>query len=86
MARPPDMVPTLAVVSASIRPSRIAAIASAATRIALTPRSGAMPACEAMPRTTASTRCEPGARVNTNPTASLSKTSPRRAWTRSTSR
>src|SRR5437763_1966255 len=85
-ARPPVMTPMLAVVSGSIRPSRIAAIASAATWMALTPRSGAIPACAARPRTTASMRLAPGARVKAKPTASLSNTSPLRARSRVKSR
>src|SRR5882724_667713 len=86
VARPPSMRPMFAVVSASMRPSRMLAIASAATRIALTPRSGAMPACAALPRTTTSRWLAPGARVKARPTASLSKTRPRRARTRERSR
>src|SRR5438552_2964685 len=86
VARPPSMRPMFAVVSASMRPSRMLAIASAATRIALTPRSGAMPACAALPRTTTSRWLAPGARVKARPTASLSKTRPRRARTRDRSR
>src|SRR5438874_613251 len=85
-ARPPVITPTLAVVSASRRPSRIAAMASAATRIALTPCSGAMPAWAARPRTTTSIRFAPGARVKARPTASLSNTRPRRARIRPRSR
>src|SRR6267378_2675333 len=63
VARPPSMRPMFAVVSASIRPSRMPAIACAATWIALTPRSGAMPACAARPRTTTSMWFAPGAHL-----------------------
>ena len=44
------MVPMLATVSSSIRPKVIAAIASAATWMALTPFSGSTPACALRPR------------------------------------
>ena len=43
--------PTFAVVSSSIRPSRMAATALAAAPIALRPSSGRMPACAAVPGT-----------------------------------
>ena len=50
------MMPMLAVVSSSSLPSRIAATARAAATTALRPRSGAMPACAAAPRNSASMR------------------------------
>ena len=53
---PPAIVPTLAVVSSSRRPSGIAAIALAAARIALRPSSGRMPAWAAAPRNAACRR------------------------------
>ena len=53
---PPEIVPMFAVVSASIRPSRIAAIARAAASIALRPSSGRIPACACVPRKSASIR------------------------------
>ena len=48
-AVPPVIVPTLAVVSSSTRPSRRSAIARAAAAIAERPSSGNMPECEARP-------------------------------------
>ena len=53
---PPCTEPTLAVVSGSIRPSGIAAIARAAASTALWPSSGRMPACAALPWNSASIR------------------------------
>ena len=50
---PPSMRLTFAVVSASIRPRRIAPIARAAASIALRPSSGRTPACAAVPRKSA---------------------------------
>src|SRR3954462_9229085 len=58
---PPWMLPTFAVVSGSIRPRRIAAIARAAARIALRPSSGRTPACAAWPRNVAPGRAGGGA-------------------------
>ena len=43
-ARPPPIVPTFAVVSSSIRPRSIVAIAAEAASMALRPASGRMPA------------------------------------------
>ena len=54
--QPPETEPTLAVVSSSMRPSGIAAIASAAATIALRPSSGRMPAWAAWPWNSAPTR------------------------------
>ena len=48
-ASPLVMVPMLATVSSSMRPSGIAATASAATRRALIPFSGSTPACAFRP-------------------------------------
>ena len=48
-AMPPRISPTFAVVSASIRPSRMSAIARAAATMALRPSSGAIPECAARP-------------------------------------
>jgi len=53
---PPAMVPTLAVVSSSIRPCGISAMALAAATIALRPASGRMPAWAAAPRKAACRR------------------------------
>ena len=49
LASPPVNLPMFATVSSSILPSGIAAIASAATFIALIPFSGSTPACAARP-------------------------------------
>jgi hypothetical protein len=56
IALPPSMSPTLAVVSASSRPSRMAAIALAAATTALRPASGRTPAWAARPRNSATIR------------------------------
>ena len=48
-ASPPTNVPMFATVSSSIRPSCIAATASAATLMALMPFSGSTPACAFLP-------------------------------------
>ena len=53
---PPSIVPMLAVVSSSSRPSRMAEIALAAAAIALRPVSGRTPACAARPRNSATIR------------------------------
>ena len=50
VAEPPVIVPMLAVVTGSIRPSGMAAMARAAAVIALRPCSGWIPACAAVPR------------------------------------
>ena len=54
-ASPPEMSPMFAVVSGSMRPSRMRLTAFAAISTALTPRSGSMPAWAALPRSTKST-------------------------------
>ena len=70
----------LAVVSSSSLPSRIAATARAAATTALLPRSGAMPACAAVPRNSASMRFCVGEATTSVPGApSLSSTNTRRA-------
>ena len=56
VAVPPVIVPTFAVVSASSRPSRMAATARAAATIALRPSSGRMPAWAARPWISATIR------------------------------
>jgi hypothetical protein len=48
-AVPPEMTPTLALVSSSTRPSRKSAIAREAAAMAERPSSGCMPACAAVP-------------------------------------
>ena len=53
-ALPPRISPTFAVVSSSMRPSRISAIARAAAAIALRPCSGAMPEWASRPMKRAS--------------------------------
>ena len=50
-ASPPEMVPMLATVSSSIRPNGMAAMASAATLMALIPFSGSTPAWTFLPWT-----------------------------------
>ena len=55
-AVPPSIIPTLAVVSSSRRPSSIAAIAAAAAAIALWPSSGRIPACASTPSKSAISR------------------------------
>ncbi len=68
----------LAVVSSSSLPSRIAATARAAATTALLPRSGAMPACAAVPRNSASMRFCVGEATTSVPGApSLSSTNTR---------
>ena len=64
VAVPPSMVPMLAVVSGSMRPSGMRAIARAAARMALRPTSGAMPAWAARPTKVASIRCSDGRRAD----------------------
>ena len=66
-ALPPSISPTLAVVSASRRPSRIAAIAAAAAAIALWPSSGRIPACASLPSNSATNRLLVGAAVMISP-------------------
>ena len=79
VAVPPAIVPTFAVVSASRRPSSIAAIARAAATIALRPSSGRTPACAARPRTIASIRWYVGEAITISPTGvAWSKTYPKR--------
>ena len=55
-AVPPSITPTFAVVSASSRPSFIAAIAAAAAAIALRPSSGRIPAWASAPSNSATSR------------------------------
>ena len=55
-AVPPEITPTFAVVSASRRPSLIAAIAAAAAAIALRPSSGRMPEWASVPSKSATSR------------------------------
>ena len=66
-AVPPVIVPTFAVVSSSIRPSRRSAIARAAAAIAERPSSGYMPACDARPWKRTSIACACGAPRMTSP-------------------
>ncbi len=79
-ALPPLMIPTLAVVSSSTRPRRMAATARAAASTALRPACGSMPAWAATPVNTASTALCVGAAVISVPGApSLSRTNTARA-------
>jgi hypothetical protein len=68
-AAPPRIRPTLAVVSSSMRPSRISEIARAAAAIADLPSSGYMPACAARPWNVMSSCCADGAPRITSPIA-----------------
>ena len=79
-AVPPRRTPMFAVVSSSSRPRRIAATARAAATTALRPSSGAMPACAAVPRNSASMRFWVGdATISVPGAPSLSSTNTRRA-------
>ena len=60
-AVPPEIVPTFAVVSSSMRPSRRSAIAFAAAWIADRPSSGNMPECAARPWNVTFSACAYGA-------------------------
>ncbi len=73
-------------VSASTRPSFIAAMASAAIWIALIPCSGQMPAWAGRPCTVKAMRLAAGARVISSQTPSTSRTRPRRARSRPVSK
>src|SRR5687768_11011585 len=86
LAIPPSMRPMFAVVSASTRPRRMAAMASAATLMALMPCSGAIPACASSPCTVNCMRLAAGARVMSSWTPSQSRTRPVRARRRPTSK
>ena len=68
VAVPPSTVPMLAVVSASMRPSGIRAIAFDAAMIALRPDSGVMPAWADRPTNVAWMRCSDGADPTRSPT------------------
>ena len=52
-AVPPEILPTFVVVSSSMRPRSIVAIAAEAASIALRPASGRIPACASIPRNSA---------------------------------
>ena len=79
-ALPPFTTPMFAVVSSSMRPSRIAPMARAAATMALRPLSGAMPACAATPWNSAVTRfCVGEATMSVPGAPSLSSTNTRRA-------
>ncbi len=76
VASPPRMTPMLAVVSSSMRPSFIAAMASAAILMAEMPYSGATPACDSRPWTRNSKWFAEGPFVKRKPGSSESKTRP----------
>ena len=77
VAVPPRIVPMFAVVSASMRPSGMRAIARAAASMALRPASGTMPACAVRPTNVASSLRSDGAEATMPPTSpEWSKTKP----------
>ena len=85
-ASPLVIVPMFATVSSSIRPSGMAAIASAATFMALMPFSGSTPACTFFPWTVIVRYTEVGAQYVIAPlTPAVSNTNPRVALRRLTS-
>ena len=77
---PPEIRPTLAVVSGSSRPSSMREIAAAAAAIALLPSSGRMPACASTPAKSARIFCCVGEVTITSPIAlAWSRTKPHSA-------